>query len=269
MLHVSYFMKKTISLHPKLAGSIDAILNIAILLALTRVGAWWVLGLWFLGRIILWLLLIRLVYYPKEINKAGHFFSLLLFFLGVSLLFIFVEWRWSWYLLVFVFLFLPWMSFWILPAEAKQLPFVFKPYRRWRLIMNTLSVAGIWGGISAVLSLDIFKLGSWAWIFIGSIISTILAVWWWLEYDTEKNKKLLIWSLIWFLLMLELSWVVFLLPLGYLVNGLVMAWFWYGLWLLVRFHLSKEGIDWKKQIPFYSASFFLLILFLSLFARWK
>lgn len=262
-------MAKSISLHPKLAGSVDAFLNILILFTLQTITEWWILGVWFFFRILLWILLIRLVYYPREIRRVGHFFSLLFFFLGLSLLLIFVEWNLSWYALGAVFVFFPWMSFWILPAEDKQLSFASKPYRRWRLIMNTFSVAGIWGGASAVISLDIFGLGSWIWILAGAVLSTALSVWWWLEYETEKSSRFWIWTVVWFLLFVELGSALFLLPLGYLVNGLIMSWVWYLLWLLARFHLSSEGVNWKKQAPFYVSNFLLLILFLILVVKWK
>jgi len=62
--------------------------------------------------------------------------------------------------------------------------------------------------------------------------------------------------------MVELAWAAQLLPFGYATVGALLTWIWYILQLLVRFHFSERGVDWKKQIPFLVGNIVLMILFL-------
>jgi len=59
------------------------------------------------------------------------------------------------------------------------------------------------------------------------------------------------------------------LPLGFFASGLFLTWFWYDLWLLTRFNLSKDGIIWKKQRFFVIINIILMIAFLAFVVRWK
>ena len=68
--------------------------------------------------------------------------------------------------------------------------------------------------------------------------------------------------------MIELSWVLSVTPIGYLVFGLFLVWFWYLLWLMARFHFSNEGIIWKKQIPFLILNLGLLLIFVVFIVQW-
>lgn len=69
------------------------------------------------------------------------------------------------------------------------------------------------------------------------------------------------------LMISELSMVVSFLPFGYLTSGLLIAWIWYVLQLLMRFHVSPEGVIWRKQIWFLVSNAVLLIMMLY-FSQW-
>ena len=236
---------------------------------LASLNAWWVLIVWFLFRLLLSALLFYLVYYPAPSSRWRHFLSSLVFDFGLLLFLIFVEWSVSWYLLAAIFITAPAFGFWLLPAEQTGLTFKFKPYRRWLLLMNALGLAGIWSGLGAVISFQIFNLSPWFWLIGGAVITTAISGWWWWEYKVEYNNKFKLWLAVLFLLMLELVWVMMLWPLGYLAGGLILTWFWYNLWLLIRFHLSKEDIIWKKQTWFLAVNSVLLVVFLALVVKWK
>lgn len=260
---------RTISIHPKMAGVIDAVLNIAILWLLTYISQGWIFLVWMLCRALLWAGLVRLVFYPVGASRFKHWLSLVTFSAGASLFLIFLEWNWSWYLLSAIFVSFPFISFWLLPSEGNQLAFSLKSLRRWRFIMVIFFVAGLWTAASAARILQIYNIGSWFWVLVTAALNTGVAIWWWLEYDIDHGRRFWVWTAVWFLLMLELGWVVFLLPLGYLVNGLLLSWFWFLLWLLARFHLSKEGLVWQRQTVFYALNLILMILFLVFIVRWK
>lgn len=109
----------------------------------------------------------------------------------------------------------------------------------------------------------------WIWLILTSAFSAIIAGWWWLEYGVEMNKRFWMWVGFWFMLMIELLWVIQLLPLGYLVSSLLLIWCWYIVWLLARFNLMPEGINWRKQIWFLALNSVLFVSFVLFVVRWK
>jgi len=262
-------MPKSISVHPKLAAAVDAAVSLVFLWALAKAGSWWFVLGWFLARLILWAVIIRLVYYPKELNRGRHILSLAVFSLGLTSSFLFMEWQPAWLAAALVFIFFPAFSIWMLPESAVSLVSFYKPHLRWRFMMSVLGLAGIYIGIWAVISFQIFSLNSFYWYLITAVIATAAAGWWWKEYKIEEGKRFWTWLGIWFLLMLEYAWVVGLLPLGYLASGLALVWAWYVLWLIARFWMTPEGIHWKKQSLFLIVNLVLYILFMALVVRWK
>jgi hypothetical protein len=265
-------VKNKISFHPKLAAMIDAIINIALLWWLKDITSWWILSAWFGVRVFLWAIFVRLVYYPKEINRFRHFISLIFFSLGAILsLIIFVEWVWSWRILATAFALFSSISFWLLPQaeEANQLSFVVKPYRRWLFLMDAFGLAGFWGGIYAMLAFQIINQNYfWLCTLFGAGLSALVAGWWWKVYGLNYSKRYWFGLIVIFILIYELSFVIWYWPLGYLINAILMIWFWYNFWLIIRFNLTARGIEWKKQIVFFFFNIVLLILFL-LLVRWK
>jgi len=263
-------MHHNISFHPKFAAALDAFFGVVMLWWLSQISAWWILGVWFVFRIALWGGLVRLVYYPKEISRLRHFLSLVVFSFGSTLFLLFIEWNIAWMIMAIFSIFLSAGSFWLLPPMESKLPFMPKPHRRWLLFLNLFGIAGMWSGIYAISAFQIlYQIGSWVWLLLISLAVTAVSGWWWWEYGIGRNKRFFIWLCVWFLIMLELSWVVMFLPMGFFASGLFLTWMWYCLWLIVRFNLSKEGINWKKQKWFLMFNGVLMIIFLALLVRWK
>lgn len=248
----------------------DALINVVLLYGLQSVDAWWLFGTWLLMRMILWILLIRLVYYPKEISRPRHFVALVFFSLSVIMgLMIFADWVWSWRVLALSFVLFSAVSFWLLPEGESSLSFVVKPYRRWLFLMDVFGLAGLWGGMYAILSFQLFTQG-WFWFGapLSVVISIVIAGWWWRIYGVEFSRRFWMGLLLMGVLIFEMSWIVWRWPLGYVVNGILVVWLWYNLWLIIRFNLTKEGINWRKQGWFLGFNLFLFILFL-LLIKWK
>lgn len=258
-------MRRKISFHPKFAAGMDALLSFVMLWVLPLIGSWWLLAAWFLIRIILWAGLVRLVYYPKEISRARHFVSLCVFAAGSTLFLLFIDWVSAWRLIALVSIIFSAWSFWLLPPVESKLPFMPKPHRRWLLFLNLFGIAGMWSGIYAVTAFQVlYNVGSWAWVVLISLIVTAISGWWWSEYSIPRDRRFFIWLFVWFIVMLELSWVAMFLPIGFFASGFFLAWIWYCLWLFARFSLSKEGIIWKKQRVFLITNLLLMAIFLFL-----
>jgi len=263
-------MFKSISFHPKLVSILDAIISVIMLWWLKEVNFWWLLVVWLLFRLAIWFILISLVYYPSEAIRWRHFLSLSIFGLGILFFLIFTEWQVGWYVLSAIFVSLPFFSFWILPSTKITLVSFLKPHLRWRFIMCSIGLAGIFSGIGAIISFQILQnLNIWLWLVLASLISAVLAGWWFWEYGLPYSKKFIISLLVIFILILEFFWVITLLPLGYLATGLLQVWVWYVIWLFVRFHLLPEGIVWRKQVSFIIFNLSLILLFLFFVVRWR
>lgn len=276
-------MPKSLSLHPKLVVALEVLLSLIFLWWLKQITSWWIVGVWFLFRFVLWFWMVRVVYYPPEISRWRHFVSLNFFNIGMLLFLLFIEKPFAWAVTNFIFILIPAVSFWLLPSSQVGISPLLKPHRRWRWIMASVGVAGIFTGVGAIISFQItYNVGSWVWILISSILTTVVAGWWWWEYLNKEGVRpdgsqinifkipnFVRWLTVYFVIMAETQWVVFLLPLGYFVDGFILTWVWYVLWLLVRFHLSNEGIDWKKQKYFIASTLLILVIFLTFVVRWK
>ncbi|MDD2758009.1 MAG: hypothetical protein PHD72_01360 [Patescibacteria group bacterium] len=262
--------KRKFSMHPKLAAVIDLALNIATLVWLPTLPNWQWFGLWFVARAVLWAFFIRVVYYPPEQSRWRHWFTLIFFNFGIVVsLLIFIDWQISWYLLSGMFVLFSAISFWLLPAGEADLTFFSKPYRRWLFLMDAFGLAGFWCGLYAVISFQILLDTYFLLLAIlGAAVSTLISAWWWRAYNLPYNSRFWLSLGVSFLLVLELAWVVWRWPLGYLINGIIIIWFWYNWWLICRFNLTKEGIDWKKQKFFFFFDFLLLAAFLFA-AQWR
>lgn len=255
-------------MHPKLAGVIDLFLGLVFLFWIKHIGVWWVLYIWFFARVILWGALMVLVYYPQSIKRFWHLLSLAVFNFGALLLLLFIEWNYAWETVALVYLVFPLISFWLLPTTDTNLSFEIKSYRRWRFWLSLFGLFGVWSGIFSALSLQI-STNVTLFILLGTVASTAVAMWWWQEYNIEKTKLFWLWSVAFFVLILEIVWAIYLWPLGYFTNAFLAIWFWYNIWLLVRFHLLQAGIKWDKQIYFFGINTFLFLVFLIFIVRWK
>ncbi|HSR89018.1 MAG TPA: hypothetical protein VLK22_01270 [Candidatus Udaeobacter sp.] len=263
-------MFKSLSFHPKFAAFLDLFINIIMILWLRNIHSWWLVGVWFLLKIIIWAILIWLVYYSAEMSRWKHLLSLVIMTVGSLSFLLFIEWNLAWYLFSALFCFFSFFSFWLLPSSSVSLTTFLKPHLRWRFIMSVIGLAGIFEGSGAIISFQIVpSISSWVWFGLASLFSAFVAGWSWLEYGVAINKRFWIWVGCWFLMILELLWVIELLPLGYLVGGLILIWLWYIFWLLVRFNLTAEGINWRKQNWFLWSNGILFFLFLIFIVRWK
>jgi len=106
-------------------------------------------------------------------------------------------------------------------------------------------------------------LNLFAGLFIGAVTVMI-----WREYFAAKVQSFLIWSVIVSVVTMELLWVLHLLPFAYTTLGLLLVWIWYIIQLLVRFHFSTRGIQWKSQVRFLLVNVILYLGLLVFFVRW-
>jgi hypothetical protein len=262
---------KNISFHPKLAAFIDIIANLAMFWGLFRLHHWQTLLVWFLIRTVIWIFFIRLVYYPKELSRLRHFISLAFFNIGVLFSLIFMEWGQALTLTVFIFIVFSAVSFWLLPTKSEPgaIFYVIKPYRRWLFLMDVFGLSLLWSSLYAGSSFQLINFNYfWLGLIFVSFLTALISYWWWKEYWLEKSDRLWWSAIIFFFIFLELSFVLWLWPLGFLVNGLILAWFWYVLWLMFRFNLSKEGVNWRKQNLFLLINSILFIVFLFI-VKWN
>jgi hypothetical protein len=263
------FTLNDLSLHPKLAAVLDVVVNVIMLWRVLQINSWWTLFALIALRVAAWALLIRLVYYPPKVSRLRHFFSLLIFMFGALAVMLFVDWRYVWYLLGGFFVALPMFSFWLLPAQEDKLFLISKHHRRWLLLMNVFGIGGLWNGLTAMIAFQVLNINSWFLILPVITLSVAVAVWWWHEYGLEIDRKFWIWTIAFALLLVEMSWVILLNPFGNFAQGLILTWIWYVLWLIIRFYLSKEGVDWHRQRWFLGFNLLLLILFLVFLVRWN
>lgn len=258
---------RSISLHPKLGAAFDAFVSIGLLLWLPIINNWIVLLLWLLLRLVTWMLLIGVVYYPPTFSRARHFVSLTMFWFGTVFMLIFIDRPALWYMVCVAAVFLSAASFALVPSGKETLSFMIKPWRRSRLMMTVFGLMGIFSGMFAVSVFQILPPLTWWVPIVSGIFAAVVAEWWWTEYDVTARAGGL--SLVVFALVFaELVAIIGFWPLGHFASGLIITWLWYVCWLMVRFHLSSEGINWKKQTPFLVINVVLLLAFLILL-RWR
>ena len=264
------FNGKNISFHPRLAAGLDFVLGLVFLWWLTYAGTWWMLLLWAALRLGLWALLVRLAYFSGKINRWLHFLSLAVFGLGALLLLMFIEWTVAWDVTAATFVIFPALSFWFLPAKEVELSFEYKPYRRWRFLLSIFGLMGIESGLMAVAAFQLFNnVNNLVWWVALALLPTVIAWWWWREYGVGWNRTMAIWLCVLFILLLEFCGILMLWPIGFFAGGLLVVWYWYVLWLLIRFHLSADGIIWKKQYWFLAINAVAMLVFLVFGVRWK
>ena len=262
-------LKKNLSFHPRLGAGLDLFFGLVFWWSMRGVSNVWALLAWVVVRVLLWVALVWFVSYVPGTKRWQHFASLCLFLVGALSFLIFIEWPFAWNLVGLILAFVPAFSFWLLPSVAGQPIFVFKPYRRWRLMMSTFGLLGLWSGGYAMATLQVFPFITWVFILVATLISTLTAAWWLLEYGCEINRNFWLWVIAVAMFILELSTAVFLWPIGYFVSGFLLAWFWYIIWIMARFHLSTLGINWKKQIYFFAGNGIAILLFLLFIVRWR
>lgn len=264
------FFRKLISFHPRLAAILDLVVGALLLWWLTNITTPLLLLVWFVFRVAWWGILQQCMFYPAAVSRVRHFFSLVVFNIGLTALLVFMDAQWTWELVGSIYWLVPSISFWLVPKEDAALAFALKPHRRWRFLMVVIGLMGMWSGLYSIAIFQLVGYQAVALFIMAAALGTVaVSAWWWREYGIEKNKIFLLHLAALFVVVVELAGAILLWPTGYLINGLVITWLWYLTWLLLRFHLSPEGIAWEKQKRFFVVNAFLLVVFLVFIARWR
>ncbi|MDO8509921.1 MAG: hypothetical protein Q7S24_02145, partial [bacterium] len=258
---------KKLSFHPKLGAVLDLFFGLIFWWTMSGVKNIWWLAIWFVARLVLWLALIYLVPYVYGLRRLYHFLTLGIFLLGATALLLFMEWSSAWRLVGVLFAVMPAVSFWLLPPTAVQPSFVLKPFRRWRLVMSNFGIFGIWAGVFALITLNIFRLNFGWWLLAGTLISVWVAYLWCREYGISRSRSLGHALAVLAFIIGELAYVLAIWPIGYFASGFLMFWFWYIIWIMIRFYLSPTGINWKKQVYFLASNGILILIFLIFIIR--
>ncbi len=263
-------LRTQISIHPRFTALLEGVSALVFLWSLPRAVSILALSAWFTARALWWLLLVYTMYFPTFLKRIEHWQALILFHGGIVLLYLFTDQPVLRSGLLALSLLGSVVSFWLVPSRSSDLSVVAKPYRRFKMLMGIFGVAGIWVMIKA---LEIFQALPRTYIIplvIGGIFATtLISVWGWREYTLSYSRKLLVSVLVMVFVVSEMAYVVLLWPLGYFTSGLLLTWLWYIVWLMLRFFISEEGIDWNRQRWFLLTNAVLIGIFLSLLARWK
>jgi len=246
-----------------------AILAVLISIAsLTLISAFPKVWIFFLVNC-LWLgLLVVLSIFPLSKNKTNPLLPLVIV---TALSFIVLTSIVEWSVLALALRLLAGLVMWFLFLEQRQnqritLAHARKPLRRINMI---LWVFAGYTFLTTIFAFRLFFPSVPFWFFLvlaGAGMSAISFMIWRLYYDL-KLKQSVIWLLFIGMVIIELVWVMNVLPFGYFVSGFLVTWIWYVLQLLLRFHFSPRGIDWKKQASFLiiNGCLFFVCMF---FIRW-
>jgi len=131
--------------------------------------------------------------------------SLTFFNIGILLLLLFLDWSPAWNLIAMVHILFTFISFWTLPSgKISGAGSSLKQHLRWRFILCTVGLAGIYSGVISIILFRIFyNINNWVWILLSVIISTFLAAWHWNEYGIKYNKVFINWIIVFLILSLE------------------------------------------------------------------
>lgn len=207
------------------------------------------------------------LYYGQKREAARQGIGLLLFSLIASLAFLSVVENVAVKSILLVIGLVILAHFFFYPGEANLPPPQKKPWRRWRtfiIVWDFLAVAVLLFALNAFLPQFPFWLLAAGGSAVGAYLTSLL----WQEYLGGPRRKFLLWTIIFCLLLWESLWVIQLLPLGYLASGVLVVWPWYVAELLVRFHLSPEGIIWRHQLTFLAVNLVLYVGILGFFVKW-
>jgi hypothetical protein len=236
---------------------------------LPHIDAWWKLLLWGAVRFVVWAVLIRIIFYSAGLSRAKHFASLALFNVGAVAYIVFIDQLVARQVAEALAVVLPAISFWLLPSTDQELSFALKPERRFRFFIAILGLAGMWSGIIAGKAFGVYLIHIGWFVGVGTFITSLTSLWWWWEYGLPLGRRFWQSLVASTLIVLEAAYAVTVSPLGFFEGGLLIVWLWYVLWLLFRFHLSADGIVWRKQWFFAVSNAVLMLLFLMFVVRWK
>lgn len=263
-------LQKIISFHPLLAASLDLAAGIFFLWWMSAIATPSALLVWWVLRGVWWFLLTQGMYYPASINPLRHWLALVVFNLGMIFFLLFADATVLWYALALLSIDIPVISFALVPSQADQLSFRGKPHRRWRFLMTIFGVAGLASGAAALVMFQIVSGFAVILLWLGTVLAFGgVSSWWWHEYGIRPSKHFFIALVALLSILGEIAFIINLWPVGYLIGGFFFTWLWYVLWILLRFSLTVEGINWHKQRIFLFTNAGLLIIFLLFVVRWK
>lgn len=263
-------LKRVISLHPRFAAVLEGLAALVFLWWLGSIGTITSLLIWFAARLLWWIVLTYAMYFPSFVSRLEHVEAVALFTVGVVFMIIFVDAPIVRYALETVMVVATFVNYWLVPRRIDDLSVMAKPYRRFKFLMSVFGVAGSWVGVKA---LQIFQAVNSGTVFNLTLLALALtvgvAVWGWREYGLPYGRKMVFSTVILAVCLIETSYLIFLWPLGYFASSFILTWVWYVLWLLLRFYITDEGINWRAQRWFVLTNVVLLAMFLTLIIRWK
>ena len=248
---------------------------VSLLLGLFSAGCLWAMNLWpiwwvFFPVLVIWIgVSARVgVWYKKE--KDGKLKSVSLIvstILALTGLLALLEIDLLRYLIIVLGGFIMLMLFSRLDQHRTGLSYETKP---WRRIMMMIWIFDLYVLFTMCFAINQFFPNSPFWLnsFFVSILAGVVSIIIWQMYFSLPVKRFSLWAVVMSFVVWEIIWVMGLLPLGYLVLGGLVAWAWYVIQLLVRFHLTKKGVEWKKQIVFLIINLILYTTVLWWFVRW-
>jgi hypothetical protein len=249
----------------QIIGILVGIITSVSLFLIPQFSKWWMLLLFFC----FWLIFIFLAHWLlKKIVILRNYLPLLstaTMFAFIGLI-IFVEYDFvRWFIVVFGGIILGILFGWSV-EKSGYTTHIEKSYRRMVMMLWVFDAYAILTSIFAI-SMFFEKVPFWILSIIGGAVLTGVSYMIWHMYFTMDLRSLVLWLSCIFILSVELMWVFSLLPLGYTVLGLFVAWVWYIVQLLFRFHFSRTGVIWKNQTIFLIINGVLMSLILYL-ARW-
>jgi hypothetical protein len=261
--------KRLISLHPKLAALIEGVVTLLLLWWLKSPTSFVLLGSWFAVRLGWWIILVQLTYYPPFMGRWRHLVALGLSNIGALAFLVFGDastMYYIWALTVGLSVF----SFWIIPSRADELSVMEKPHRRAKLFLSLFGIAGIWLTTEACIAFQLVTNWQILETIIGAaLVTAVVSLVQWYEYNGNWSAKYVLLAGLISLLLIELATVLLLWPVGYIVTAFLISWWWYILSLMIRFYLSRDGINWPRQRNFLILNSLIMIIFLLFIVRWK
>lgn len=262
-------VKRLISLHPKFASIAEGIVALLFLWWLKTPASYVILGSWFVVRLGWWIFLVQLTYYPPFMSRWRHCAALALSNIGALAFLVFGDvssMYYIWGLVVGLSVF----SFWVIPSRADALSVLEKPHRRAKLFLSLFGIAGVW--LAAEASISFQLVSGWEIIAVvagAACFTAVVSLVQWVEYNGTWSARYLVLAGLIFLLLVELAVTLLLWPVGYLSSTFFISWWWYMLSLMIRFYLSRDGINWSRQRTFLVMNGLLMMLFLVFIVRWK
>ena len=151
--------------------------------------------------------------------------------------------------------------------HAYDIPVYTKKAFRRILVMGWVFVCGALLIMTYAISVFFPNIAMWIlFLAVGSYSSVISYAVWHMYYPIPI-AKFAVWLLIMAVVGVQIFWAIHLLPFGYMVLGFFSTWMWYIALLLIRFHMSVEGVRWKEQRMFLIVNSILFVLVLYII-RW-